>query len=490
MRLSLKRKALAVILAVATASTMFVGAGSAYAQEEEQSVAAPSATYVTAAATRAAMSAPEILGLTGVEETGPGVFYTAPVNNWQTPKYKFYGTGIGLEDNPYFVAEVASPGTGPVIDASRSGGGAGPDSALDAYGSGFNPDDAVWADKPDVVIGTNQNDATVLANYATAGSSLIYTVYPVEYLTTAAGGGLDGSSPSLINTMYDIATAADSAAALTKKSLRYVGTGKQYASSFAIAQTYERYIRGTQGYILSNLDQDANYNPIITKTFALVTAYNSSTGYTIAPNNAGGGSANEHRYVEACRYVANNLNATASAIDVPAATLANADLVMVGSQGLSYAAQLSLVAQLQSDGMWGMVYWVNAADGTCPGSTYGVIMNSVENAQNYGRILGCLYPKLIDQTSYVAYYMEWLEHLDASNSSAFEANVTAAMSNGGDPTYRGVPWYNTYTGTITYGWSVINYDSATVASQLALGINYLKTKYPAKPAALVPTANI
>jgi hypothetical protein len=490
MKLSFKRKVLTVILAAITATTMFAGTGSALAQTKapaQPAQPAPSTVYVTAAAPRAAMSSPEILGLTGIEETDFGTFYTTPVRNWQTPKYTFYGTGINVLDNPYFADEVAVAGSGPAIDQARSGAGTGPDTALALYPSG-TADDDVWEVLPDVVIGTDGNDPTTLTNYATSASDLGYTVYPVDFCNPT-GAGLNASSPYLIQNMYDIADAADTAQAATHKALRYSGTGQQYASAEAIAEAYETYIRGTQGYILSQLPQDANGNPIITATFALVIAYDNSTGlYTIAPTGVANGSASEYRYVEACRYVANNYNTTTANITADAATLfASSDLVMIGSQGLAYADQ-SVIYNSFTATQRASTYWVNAADGTCPGATYGVVMNSAENAQNYGRILGCLYPQYISQSDWVAYYLDRLEHLDATNTAAFLGNVNTAMNNGGIATYLGVPWYN--GSVITYTWNITTYDSANVDTCLAKGIEYLQTSYPAQPSALTPTTHL
>jgi hypothetical protein len=494
-----KTKLSRVVAAIAL--TLFILAGAnpfayasnplAYATNYYGSEPAPCGAYVTAAATMDAMSSPEILGLTGIEETDFGTFYTTPVQNWQTPKYTLYGTGINIAYNPYFAAEVALAGSGPAIDQCRSGDWADttddPDAALALYPSGTN-DDSVWEVLPDIVIGTNGNDPTALTNYATSATSCGYTVYPVDFCNPT-GAGLNASSPYLINNMYDIAAAADTAQAATGKALRYSGEGQQYATAEAIAEAYEAYVRGTQGYILSQLPQDAEGNPAITATFALVIAYDSYTGlYTIAPTGVADGSACEYRYVEACRYVANNYNTTAGGITADAATLfANSNLVMIGSQGLAYADQQTIYNSFTAT-QQASTYWVNAADGTCPGATYGVVMNSAENAQNYGRILGCLYPQYISQSDWVAYYLDRLEHLDTTNTAAFLNNVNLAMNNGGIATYVGVPWYN--GSTIGYGWVVSTYNPITVADRLIVGIDYLKTSYPDQPWALIPSPHL
>ncbi|MDR3364773.1 MAG: hypothetical protein LBS91_07520, partial [Clostridiales Family XIII bacterium] len=479
--------------------------------------------YVTAAATRDAGPAPEFLGIGGVEESGQ---FVDPSNwvNWEQPKYELEATGVNVLPNPYFVNMVASPQIVPFAvynSDGRTGAGAGPDTALAAYGSGDTTDDAIWDLLPDIIIGNDDNDPATASSYATSAAAAgLANGDPLYSPTSLAYGFVDNAG--LINTMYSIADAADTIVTNEGKSLRYSGT------AWSIAQDYERYIRGTQGYIFKRITNGLETR----KTVAVITGYDGSTGlYTIAapgPN----GTASTNRYLETIENVATNYNQSVTPMTIDSAALKGAvaaastsggiDLVIVGGQGLS-PDQDTITGQLYSD--WeGTTYLQNnlyyVYDGydnnfetdddpstvspdARTAAMYGVIMNSVENAQNIGRILGYLYPNSVDQADYLAYYFDLFYHLNS-------ANLIAALANSLE---NCVPnWDNRLVPDITYSaatsvsgtayfhwdpsaWTAAGggpYDKANVASQIAEGVDYIKNPPSgvAIPAALVPTAHL
>lgn len=76
---------------------------------------------------------------------------------------------------------------------------------------------------------------------------------------------------------------------------------------------------------------------------------------------------------------------------------------------------------MAADGLLVNSYLVE--DNGSVGAMYGVVMNSVENAQNVGRILGCLYPEVVDQQDWLAYYYETFYHIDSSELATVMSNA-------------------------------------------------------------------
>jgi hypothetical protein len=450
---------------------------------------------VTAAATRAAGPAPEILGISGVEESGQFVDVTnmpssllwanPPANtayNWPQPKYVLDATTLyNSSPNPYFINLVTNSLDPQAVYNSngRQGLGAGPDAALAAYDTvnGDPTDNAIWALLPDIIIGNNAGAAN--ASYATSATAVGGSSYQPTSLTYSFQ-----TNAGLITTMYSIAAAGD-AKVTTTKSLRY-------GSATDIAKDYERYIRGTQGYILSQLPVDEDTDLPIEKTVAVVIGYASGT-YTLALPGTPSGTASTNRYLETVENVANNYANTvgstvSSATLVAAVTSGAIDLVIVGGQGLT-PDQNTITNQLSTDGVpLVKTYYTYAGTAATPGTAamYGVIMNSVENAQNIGRILGVLYPNIVDQSDYIAYYFDNFYHI---NSATLNDALTYSLANT-------VPNYNNLGSVSTrYGWAtadVSSYNKAAVQLQLTNGITWLLAPANAGnyPAALIPTPNL
>lgn len=377
----------------ALAATLAVGAtigtaGAAFADVTADPI--PTSTvettsdYVRGAATRAAMPSIEILGLNSVEESGQFVTMVdgRPQYDWNQPKYfidaSYYNqnlspllanlaTGLGTDDYP--AAAYLS---------GRSGGGAGPNASLGAN------DTSVWALSPRLVVGTGGADwQSIYAAHDATGVTYGFNDY-------------DG----LIDTMNALAVAADG--------LATDEVGLRFGDATDIADAYAAYINGTVDYIKDKTSGKA------LPTVALVTAYEDGV-YTIAPTLGQDGTASQNRYIETtvATGLAENLNDSPkdSAV-VEAGDLEDVDLIMIGGQSGSGNFQ-GIYDALNEDGLLDQTYFV-MNNGT-QGSTYGVTMNSVENAQNIGRILGMLYPDVIDQQSWMAYYYEEFYHIKSDD---------------------------------------------------------------------------
>lgn len=394
------RKAITVAtLGALVVSTMAPLGGMQQAEAESMSADG----YVTAAASRAAQTAPEILGLTGVEETSGSTGAAGwGTLDWKTPKYNIFGeTQYNTAANPYMVNAVsvqqgidknASPTI--VLNEARAGGGRGPMGALATYGSD-ETDDAVWNMKPDVVIGTGTKSG--VADYDSAsyiGSDLYNSGYHPKGVAYKSG-----ENANIISEMYDIAKAGDEVAASTGKKLRY-------GNATNIAKNYEEYVRGTQGLIMKAIDNKV----VKKKTIALVNAYDStSKTYTLTKpgaelTGAAAGTSETDHYLDMTNSVTDNLATKLNKTTVTASELAKADVVLVGGN----SANSKAVAEQLPPSMLSKTYYT---DGYNAGAIYDVMHNAVDNIQNAGRILGFIYPEVVDQNDWICYYYSKFYHV-------------------------------------------------------------------------------
>lgn len=379
--IDIKKRVGAAALAAVTAGVMAASPVMAFADEPGE--------HVTAAAYRAAAPSVELLGADSVEETNQFV-NTSDWYNWSTPKYQLFASTYNSNPSCYLynLAHGSTDSTvTAVLHTKRTGAGAGPNQALGTEGK--DPDIRAMAN---VVVGDG--------NGADASDNV------VAYDAT--------DYDALIQSMYDIAAALDTVADDEANSLSL-----RYGSATAIAEQYEHYIRGTLGYV-----QEHIANGTAKQTVALVTGYsldsNGVATYTLLSNAASGqgdGTAAKNRYLETVSSVADNYADANYTTTATAAQLKSLGLVMVGGQ--SGSSTDSIVSQLQKDEVNNLFYV--EANGS-NGSAYGTVMNSVENAQNIARILGCLYPDLIDQDNFICYYYDVFYHInndlvDVNNNS-------------------------------------------------------------------------
>ncbi len=423
--------------------------------------------YVSAAARRASAPAPEILGLSGVEECATAFFdgsnLPSSALSWQYPKYYLFGTAEYNENpNPYMYNLINDyNGTSKKTAVTNFKGS--PNTTLPAYNStGKNSwSNLVWDLLPDVIIG-NANQVDYNSDeYAKAAGAANNAP---NYTTIGVNYGFDNYS-GLISAMYNTANAGDTAAANTGKKLRY-GSAKD------IATQYEEYILGTQGYVLSQLEATGSAK----KTVALITDYDKETKtYTLMESHVQDGTAAENRYLETVENLSTQLNTVIGSTTCTSADLDKCDLIMFGSQGETVSDEdllNSLTAEQKSKAYY--------TSGSNAGSCYGVTMNSVENAANIGRILGCLYPEYIDQDDFVAYYFDNFYHIKSDK-------IADAMDNAMDGV---VNWDSTGDRTEWTAADAATYVEANVQAKIDRGMAYLQSAGEDAPKTLTPTANV
>jgi hypothetical protein len=447
-----KKVVSAVVSASLVATMVAIAPGSVVT--EQAYAAADTSGYVTCSAFRAAEPTPEILGLTGVS-TNTAWGSELGALEWTSPYYYLMGTSeYNSNPNPYIINAITNNQNGnqdakPTLTYdSRKGG---PTAAMYEYG--VNEDNTnVWNLLPDVILGTNNGQV----NYTTSGyadkaaaatDTPGYNPIGVTYTTT--------DIYTMIDSVYDLAEAGDYVAATTNKELRY-------GSAVDIAEQYEAYVKGTQGYILQQLATTGASK----KTVVSVCAYDETTDtFTTVKTGVSEGTSTANRYLEATEYVATNIGDTQTTIT--RAELENADLIMVGGQsGQEVQTSLSLLDALGSD-LQQKTFWVDteSVSNSAPGSLYGTVMNSVDNAQNYGRILGCLYPEYIDQDQWICYYYDNFYHVKSDKLADAIDNAMDLVRN----------WDS--DGDLT-NWTVADaedYNEASVQAKLDAGMKYLST---------------
>ncbi len=421
---------------------------------------------VTGAARRAAMPAPEILGISGVEESGTWLNAdNMPTSylDWSTPKYYLFGTAEYNENPNPFMYNLINDYNGTSKKIAITNWVGSPNTTLPAYGSTDKNSwqTQVWDLLPDVIIGNQNNVDYRSAEYAGAA---------------AAANGVENYKPigvaynmstysTLVATMYSIAEAGDQAAADTGKQLRY-------GSAKAIANQYEQYILGTQGYVLSQLEAQGAQKKVV----ALITDYDATTDtYTLMESNVQDGTASSNRYLETVEAVSTQLNSIIGTTTATSADLDKCDLIMFGSQR-DGASEEDMLNSLSADQKAKAYY----TEGSNMGSLYGVTMNSVENAQNIGRILGCLYPEYVDQDDFVAYYFDNFYHVKSDK-------IADAVDNAMDGV---VNWDSTGDRTNWTADDAATYVEADVEAKIDLGLAYLQSAGESAPKTLTPSEHI
>lgn len=383
----------------------------------------------TAAAARAAMPAAEILGLQGVEESGQMITlqqvgnYYQPVYSWTAPKYLLFASSYSTQPSPYLVNFAVHANSMAVYNPGRGGtSGNGPNQVLAAYGTD-STDDAVWDMLPDVIIG----------NGGLSNSSLLALADPDEVADGYSPVGVNynvSHYPQLIQTVIDICYAAgDSTVA-------------------AITDAYVTYIEDAQ---------DTAYTGSIV---AWVTDYDSSTGlFTIGSSYTTNGTAAMNRYLETAEWAgATNLNANTNSdsMQVNAATLGTANLIVLGGQQASTGDFWTIAEGLLENDLLNKTYFVKDNDFK-RGSAYGLVMNSIENAQNIGRILQPITG--LSQRDSLAYYFETFYHINSANL----AHVMHQSFDGYLRNWNRTITYTDYYDSVTGAW-----DTAQAVADLTV----------------------
>lgn len=470
MKKTFKSRLTSVVVASGLALTL--GAGTAFAED-----ALDTTGYVTAAATRAAQPASDILGVSGVEETANDWYDMNNLFNWSGPKYLLMGTTLyNSNPNPYFYNYMyKTSGNSVVINTSREGGGRGPAGGLAAYGVDAT-DDAVWNALPDIVVGTGIKGGATADYTSDEYAGAIEEALGVEYNPVGIDYNMTNNS-EFIDTMYSIAEAADDIVANSDgvKKLRY-------GNATDIAVNYEKYIRGTQGYVLHQLSA----NDAQKKVVASVSGYDTTTNtFRLLVSGEAEGTSSTNRYLEAVEQVSTNLvdalgikgtdvtstgrdgqETTTTVYSCTAEELAKADLVVIGGQqgqGSEVLTKIADILNKMSSEQQAKCYYVTDANNSA-GSMYGVTMNSVENAQNIGRIIGCLYPEYIDQDDWMSYYYDVFYHVKS-------ADLADAIDKAMDGVRN---WDSTGDATTWTTEDASTYNKDDVQGKLDIGVSYLK----------------
>ena len=416
---------------------------------EAQADAMSADGYVIAAAYAAAEPAPELLGLnnpnfrnTGEADNIAVMFGDPEVNENVDPYVYNYTNGL-------------TPG---IAVGGRAGS---PMSALNTYDATDSTaaQNAVWAYLPQIVLGTGgdaipenehdfyiDNGAAAVVETALGLEEGSYKPIGVTYNRKTL--------PDMIETMYRLAEAAEEAmandATLTTR----------YEDPLEIAKDYERYVVGAKGLVL----QAINEGTVPLRTIALVQSYDSDAqAYTIITDGVAEGTATTNRYLEAVQGVSKNYYDTAGATVTAAQLKADVDVLIIGGQASQDISTLS--PQLAEDGLLAKSYFCTNWG---QGAVFGVTVNSVENAQNIGRILPCVYPEVLDQSDMIAFYYDVFYHIkDGALASMIDENMDGIRN-----------WDKADSASYT-DWvaaDVAGYNHDDVEAMLSAGVAYLQSQ--------------
>ena len=421
--------------------------------------------YVIAAAYAAANPAPEILGLNNPNQR-------SDAEAEQT--YNFFGdTDINENADPYLWNNHNGKTPGIYI-----GGRAGsPMSRLNAY----NAEDptaaqnAVWELMPHIILGTGSD--TIEPNehdFYLEDAKKVETALNLDEGTYKPIGVTYNRTtlPTMIQTMYRLAAAANEVTEADES------LDTRYEDPMEIARDYERYIVGQKGLVKQAIDAGT----VSKKTIALVSNYDtSSSTYTIITDGVAEGTATTNRYLEAVQGVADNYFSKVAESGQSATVTAeqlkqDVDVIIVGGQASMDSSELA--RYLQKDGLLGKTFYcVNWANG----SAFGTTVNSVENAQNIGRILPCVYPEVLDQSDMIAYYYDVFYHIKDGEIARIVGERMDGVRN----------WDNNDSAAYT-NWDasdVAGYNHDDVEALLMSGVSYLNSQQ-GQSSYLTPTNNV
>lgn len=393
-----------------------------------------STTNVTAAACRAAGMAPEILGIDNIEESGQFIssdkiesqsdLTVAKLTGWAYPKYLLMGSDYNTNANR-FMYNIEQNNPSILYNGSRAGSGRGPNQALKTLTADTDDDTidasdlAILNSNPDIVVGTG------LSTNKDVAEDAVYSAFGAKGVTYSFK-----NNDEMCDIMYDLADKADTIVnSNASKTLRY-GTAS------TIALKYEKFIKGTKGLILQAINDSTNIE-VTKRKIALVTARNTVTDsdgnnsytYTIMKTGTTDGTANQNRYLETCANITENIadillgSSTASTVDVTESQLDDADLVLIGGQTGSSVNRSDMPSSVQN-----RTYQLTSNSAA---SGYGVVMNSPENAQNIARILGILYPEVVSQANFIAYYFQTFYHINVPETGGIAdyTNLKTVLKN-------------------------------------------------------------
>ncbi|MDO4502886.1 MAG: hypothetical protein Q4D06_06850, partial [Coriobacteriia bacterium] len=426
--------------------------------------------YVTCASTKASKTAPDLLGISNVEDN------SALTLTWNGARAYFLGTSeYNTNPNPFMVNTLSGEGKGIVVNSRSTVKASGNSAALAKYGVSAS-DDAVWDMLPDIVTG-NVDDS-----YG-AGTQVDYLSEPYAP-AVAAAHGLDSYTPhGFFNGLTDYSNFIDNMYRLAKLGNQVVeesGGKKQlrYGDAVNIARDFERAVRGTQGYVLAKLDEENKEK----KTFALVSSYDEATDtYQLTSQNEkwGGDSAKTNRLYEAIQNVGKDLALELNTLTVTREQLNTADLVVIRGVDRNTTVGVTeipaVLATMPAD-MQAKTYYVDDAR-PYAGATYTVTANSVDSVNNFGRLIGCLYPEYVDQDDWTCYVYERLYHIRTGKLAEAVDNAMDGVVNWDSTDADRTQWTQADAST---------YKFEDVQKKLDYGMSYLTYLGESAPTALVP----
>lgn len=457
------------VMAVATASALALSMCAIPSQSAYAVSAKDVSGYVAATPTPMCLGDPEILGLSSVDERWgieDGVTYDDLTNTSGGLRYLLMGTDEYNENaNPYMYNTVyETDGVKTIQDSNRSGYSAGQfNRALAPYGT-QDTDDAIWQMLPDVIIGVvKDNNET--------------TDYTSEARGVEQALGLEANSYNPIGVyvnradtlamLYTLAEAANDAAEISGKSLRY-------GDAVEIAKDYESYVKGIQGYVLKQMAANGDEK----KSVVLVTANDGNGTVTLETGMDSG-----YDYLGSLSEVATNFADTLTndeSISISVAQLeayvanGDIDLIMLASDdniGDGFVPTTGL------ENLFGHMYWT--LDQDCG----GILADNrgSDQARNFALLLGSLYPEYVDQSDWIAYYYDTVYHI---KDNMIPAAIDRAMD--------GVRNWDVQSGDASayVQWtesSVSSYNKSHVVSMIDEGLAYIESLGANTPESLVLT---
>lgn len=396
-------------------------------------------SVVTVAAHRAAQTAPEFLGANLVTsaslvdsagKTAAEVLESAKTK----PMLGVFGSNANANPDPYiynyFYNTYAAAG-GKTLSA---------DYVYDtATGSPFQADTTIVPEygtsislvrRPDILFGTG------------AADDKTYVELIADLPENKDDDPDNDYNPRLvayqITTTYDMITAIQSLAGEMHEVIKESNGEKKarYGDPTVIADNYEKYIKGIQFYVLSQLESKG----VQKKTVAIIDPKDLGDGtFTAFNSNVPSGTAGSTRAAEYVETTTNNIieeldiknvgTDETPAYKLTAQELIQADVIFIsGTQG---------AAMTEDDFVTMLVdtYKVNKDDiptiyASNPDAVYGIVMNSTENALGFGVYQGFIY---FDDLGFnpiyaAAFFYENFYHLTDANAlqSAISANFQNA----------------------------------------------------------------
>lgn len=259
--------------------------------------------------------------------------------------------------------------------------------------------------RPDILLGTGANNASAYPTY----DDLLEAAKEAweieeEYNPTQIAYTVNNMN-DLLNTMYDLADA--------------IGTNGRYGDAELIAKDYERYVKATKYYVTKKLAE----KNLEQKEVAIILAGPTTDSYYAYGVNSASGTAGSCRGAEYLAGTTLNIIDDASVAKtvsgdkyvVTQSALVNSDvdyIFLVGAQGAA-ANEDNLQSALTAAGSDAEI--VN----TLPEVTFGIVMNSAENALGVGLFQSIVYGDLnegndydiLDMNDAVAYFFQNFYHV-------------------------------------------------------------------------------